>query len=188
MNTGMTMALDKPRRIADPALAAAQAGDESALATLLAPHEGMLRSLCRGILGNADEAEDAVQETFLRAIQNLGSFRGDSELKTWLVRIAMNVCYRARRRPLTESLQEGFTALTSPSPERQVVRQALLDDALSTLSLPRRAAYLLKIEGWSLKEIGLAQGWSESRVKVELFRTRQILAKWVGHQIDEDSK
>jgi RNA polymerase sigma-70 factor, ECF subfamily len=184
----MTMALEKPKHLANPTLVAAQAGDEAALATLLVPHEGMLRSLCRGVLGNADEAEDAVQETFLKAIQNLGSFRGDSELKTWLVRIALNVCYSARRRPLIESLQEEFIALTTPSPERQVVRQALLEEALSTLSVTRRAAYLLKIEGWSLKEIGLAQGWSEPRVKVELFRTRQILAKWAGHQIEEESK
>jgi RNA polymerase sigma-70 factor, ECF subfamily len=180
----MTMALDKPRRSPDPTLAAAQAGDEVALAILLVPHEGVLRSLCRGVLGNADEAEDAVQETFLKAIQGLKSFRGDSELRTWLVRIALNICYSARRKPLIASLQEEFVALTTPSPERQVVRQALLEEALSTLSVTRRAAYLLKIEGWSLKEIGLAQGWSESRVKVELFRTRQILAKWAGYQVE----
>ncbi|WP_309711042.1 RNA polymerase sigma factor [Armatimonas sp.] len=184
------MALEKPKRIADSTLLAAQAGDEAALTALLVPHEGMLRSLCRGVLGSTDEAEDALQETFLKAIQGLGSFRGESELKTWLVRIALNVCYSARRRPLLMSLQEEFIALTMPSPERQVVGQALLDEALATLSVTRRAAYLLKIEGWSLKEIGLAQGWSESRVKVELFRTRQILAKWAGHQreLEEEVK
>jgi RNA polymerase sigma-70 factor, ECF subfamily len=183
----MTMTLEQPKRPANPMLIAAQAGDETALATLLIPHEGMLRSLCRGVLGSADEAEDAVQETFLKAIQSIKSFRGDAELKTWLVRIALNICYSARRRPFFDRFNEEFAALTTPSPERQIIRQALLEDALSKLSVPRRAAFLLQVEGWSLKEIGLAQNWSESRVKVELFRTRQILAKWAGQQLAEEA-
>ena len=61
-------------------------------AALLASHEASLRFLCRELLGSHDDAEDALQETFLRAIRGLGSFRGEAQLKTWLTRIAIRVC------------------------------------------------------------------------------------------------
>src|SRR5712691_8944143 len=67
-----------------------------ALEQLLVPYERPLHALCRGMLGHADDAEDAVQETFLRALRALPNFRGDAAFRTWLFRIAVNVCLGAK--------------------------------------------------------------------------------------------
>jgi RNA polymerase sigma-70 factor, ECF subfamily len=170
-------------------LSAARGGDASAIEQLLLPHEPTLRAVCRGMLGRREDAEDAVQETFLKALRGLESFRGEASLKTWLVKIAVHVCAaRQKKYPAESSLDESLTPLSTPSPERAIVRQALLTEALATLSPNRRVALLLKAEGWTLEEIGQAQGWSAARVKVELFRARVALEKWAQKKADEEAR
>lgn len=186
------MVMAETRRLAAPPntslLTAARAGDNQAIEQLLLPHEPTLRAVCRGMLGRKEDAEDAVQETFLRALRGLEAFRGEASLKTWLVKIAVHVCSaRQKKYPTESSLDESHT-LAIPSPERTVVRQVLLDEALATLSAPRRVALLLKAEGWTLEEIGLAQGWSVARVKVELFRARTGLEKWAEKKAAEEAR
>jgi RNA polymerase sigma-70 factor, ECF subfamily len=185
------MVMAETRPVAAPPapslLAAARAGDSHAIEQLLLPHEPTLRAVCRGMLGRREDAEDAVQETFLRALRGLESFRGEASLKTWLVKIAVHVCSaRQKKYPVEFALEESH-ALAAPSPERSVVRQLLLTEALATLSAPRRVALLLKAEGWTLEEIGQAQGWSVARVKVELFRARVALEKWAQKRAEEEA-
>ena len=76
---------------------AARRGDRTALERLLRDHEGALYSVCRGMLGNSEDAEDAVQETFLRAIRNLQWFQGKADFRTWLHRMTINHCLDQRR-------------------------------------------------------------------------------------------
>src|SRR5207248_2287406 len=84
-------------------LRAGKAGDPVALERLLALHEPSLLSLCYGILGHVDDAEDATRETFLRALRGLSGFRGDASFRTWLFRIAVHICLKWKaERPLTE--------------------------------------------------------------------------------------
>src|SRR5436190_17422656 len=88
-------------------LVAGRAGDPAALEQLLALHQRALYGVCHGILGHPEEAEDAVQETFLKALRSLSGFRGEAAFRTWLFRIAINLCLRWKAsRPATEPWEE----------------------------------------------------------------------------------
>jgi RNA polymerase sigma-70 factor, ECF subfamily len=163
-------------------LRAGQAGDQAALERLLTPYERPLYALCRGILGHADDAEDAVQETFLRALRALPSFRGDAAVRSWLYRIAVNVCLDRKRsaRPTEEWDEERCPAAAqSRSPERIALSHLRLMEALDTLVPHQRVVLLLKeLEGWSVAEIAVAMRWKEKRVYNEIYRARLTLAEW----------
>jgi RNA polymerase sigma-70 factor, ECF subfamily len=163
-------------------LRAGQAGDQAALEQLLTPYERPLYALCRGILGHADDAEDAVQETFLRALRALPTFRGESAVRSWLYRIAVNLCLDRKRaaRP-TEPWDEEQAPAAPPSrsPERIALGHVRLLEALDTLIPHQRVVLLLKeLEGWSVAEIAVAMRWKEKRVYNELYRARLTLAEW----------
>jgi RNA polymerase sigma-70 factor (ECF subfamily) len=137
------------------------------------------------MLGHTDDAEDAVQETFLRALRALDRFRGEAALRTWLYRIAVNVCREwARSRPPIDperpsSAESASLHDTAPSPEEIVVRQMRILEALQTLPPQRRALLLLReVEGWSIGEIAAALSCSKKRVENELYRARCALAAW----------
>jgi RNA polymerase sigma-70 factor (ECF subfamily) len=169
-------------------LRAGRAGDRAALEQLLALHQRALYSLCYGILGHTEDAEDAVQETFLRALDALSRFRGEAAFRTWLFRIALNLCLRwkstRRHAPISLDVElwmpEG--ALHGPdnaSPEAIALRHLRLREALSGL-LPRQRAILLlkEREGWSVPEIASGLGCSVNRVEYELFKARRALVEW----------
>jgi RNA polymerase sigma-70 factor, ECF subfamily len=172
-------------------LRAGQAGDRAALDQLLAPYERGLLAFCRGILGHAEDAEDAAQETFFRALRALPRFQQrQATFRTWLFRIALNVCLDRRRdhRP-TEPLDEERPSPGSreaASPETLALRRLQVMEALGGLSPHRRAVLLLKeLEGWSAAEIGEAMGWNVKRVYNELYSARCALAEWQARNTAE---
>jgi RNA polymerase sigma-70 factor (ECF subfamily) len=164
-------------------------GDGAALERLLALHKRSLYALCLGILSHPDDAEDAVQETFLRALRALPGFRGEASFRTWLCRIALHLCLRwkASRQPTTP--WDDARSPAGPddaSPEAIALRHLRMTEALRALQPRHRAILLLKErEGWSMAEIASALGWKEKRVENELSKARRALVEWRRQEMGE---
>jgi RNA polymerase sigma-70 factor (ECF subfamily) len=170
-------------------LQAGRAGDREALEQLVARYKQTLFALCHSILGHAEDAEDAVQETFLRALRALPRFREKAAFRTWLLRIAINICLNWKRdRHPTESWDEAppFTSLDADSPETIALRHLQMREALRALRPHYRVVFLLKErEGWSMAEIGAALQWSEKRVENTLYQARRALVEWRRREAGE---
>jgi RNA polymerase sigma-70 factor (ECF subfamily) len=170
-------------------LRAARAGDLSALDRLVALHQEPVFALCRTLLGHVEDGEDAAQEVFLRAFRALPRFRGESTFRTWLFRIAVNLCRSWKRRHrATEPWDEAQPGALPAglSPENAAICHLQLQEALDALRPHYRAILLLKEqEGWSMAEIGAALGWSERQVQNALYRARRALLDWRQRHADE---
>jgi len=168
---------------------AARAGDRAAMEQLLAPHRRPLVAFCHGLLGSAEDAEDAAQETFFRALNALGSFRGEARFRSWLFRIAVNLCStwrRAHRATEPWDPEGGAPASETASPETVAVDRLRLLEALGQLPAHRRAVLLLKLwEGYSSGEIAAVMRWNETRVRNELYKARLALAEWHRRESEE---
>lgn len=166
-------------------------GDQEAFAELVNTYQNAVYNLCYRMLGERTEAEDAAQETFLRAYMNLTRYDPGRSFKTWLLSIASNHCIdRLRRRRLTWlSLDEPLPAnlaLSSDEPEPEEVtirdeRSQAIQALLNELSTDYRAAVILRY--WydcSYAEIADILDTTESAIKSRLFRARQALADRMG--------
>jgi RNA polymerase sigma-70 factor (ECF subfamily) len=170
-------------------LRAAKRGEPQALRELLQPFERDLYILCYGILSHAQDSEDAVQETFLRALQALPGFRSDSSFRTWILRIGTNVCLdwkRSRRIIPDDHPVAGIPCNRRDSTENEVLNRIRVLDALSHL-LPRHRAILIMKEAHrlSIPEIAQTMRWSEKKVHNELYRARKSLAEWRFREMEE---
>lgn len=157
------------------------AGDRSALEQLLGPHKQSLVAFCFGILSSVEDAEDAAQETFLRALRALPGFRGDAAFRSWLFRIAINICltWKRARHPTAPWEEERLGPSGTSSPEAAALSRLRLLEALKSLPPRHRAILLLKEwEGCSTAEIAAAMGWNETQVKNELYKARRALVEW----------
>ena len=157
---------------------------------------GEIYGLLYRLTENPEEARDLTQETFLRAFQSIRSFRGDSDLRTWIYRIAINQArnrwrwWRRRRRDSTVSIdstdENGRPALVATlkaenvqSPEQDTLaheRERILRNALRGLRRVYRETVILRdIEGFAYEEIAVALDISVGTVKSRLARGRQEL-------------
>jgi RNA polymerase sigma-70 factor (ECF subfamily) len=163
-------------------------GDASAFEEIILKYQDRIYNICRYMLGNAYDAEDAAQDVFLKAYQNLNKFKPDSSLYTWLYRIAVNTCIDYRRKPFFESLfkksKEGDVFVVdqpsdSPSPERLYGSKEIgnaIQLALGRLSEKLRTVIVLKeIEGLSYEEIAEVLDVSIGTVKSRISRAREEL-------------
>ncbi len=167
-----------------------QDGDVSAFGDIVLKYQDRIYNLCRYMLRNANDAEDAAQDVFLKAYQALPKFRPEASLYTWLYRIATNTCIDYRKKPLFESLfgdsNEGERLVydrvsDAPSPEKlyesKQIGQAL-QESLGKLSPKLRAIIILKEnEDLSYEEIADTLEISMGTVKSRIARAREELQK-----------
>jgi len=164
-------------------LTRARQGDEDAFRVLVEQHSRRVFRLAYRMTGNEQDAEDVVQESFLRAYRQLGRFESRANFGTWMYRITANCCVdlmRARQarhdQSRGESLDgaEQLPAVDRPGPERlaesaEIDRQ--VQHALGALSPLERAAFTLRhYEGRSIDEISATLGLGTSAAKHSVFR------------------
>lgn len=160
---------------------ACQAGDLRGYERLYASHGTRMRSLARNLLGNQNDAEDAVQETFLKVQRAISTFRGQSSFVTWTFRILINTCYdvrRSRTRKKEVSGQESEEhAIPEPrAPGAHPSLRLALKRALARLTGHQREVFVLyEVEGFRHAEIAAMLGISETASKNTLFQAKKSL-------------
>jgi RNA polymerase sigma-70 factor (ECF subfamily) len=167
----------------------AREGDTRAFGELVRRYEGKIFRLAQHVTNNREDAEDVLQETFMKAYEHLDQFKGDSKFYTWIVRIAVNQALMKLRRRKTDksvSLDEQIDtgedtivreiAAWDEDPEQRFSREELgeiLDHAVDTLEPPYRSVFVLRdVEELSTEETAEALGLSIPAVKSRLLRAR----------------
>lgn len=174
-------------------LTRARQGDSEAFRSLVERHSQRVFRLAYRLTGNEQDAEDVVQESFLRAYRHLGRFEARADFGTWLYRIVANTAIElvrsrrvrhdpARTAPIEDAASELPT--DTPDPERlaeSAQLKARVEAALGGLSALERAAFTLRhYEGWSIDEIGRSLGLGTSATKHSIFRAVKKLRASLG--------
>lgn len=168
-----------------------------AAARLMQSHNRRLWRLARGILRDESDAEDVVQEAYLRAFTRLEDFRGDSSLGTWLARITINEALRrlaTRRVPgqpaaLDDAAEDHCdpAAGSAPTPEQLAARmevRRIVERAIDALPSPFRLVFIMRvIEQMSIEETAAALGIPGATVKTRLHRANQQLRLTLGSEL-----
>jgi RNA polymerase sigma-70 factor (ECF subfamily) len=170
-------------------VAQSRGGDTGAFAELVRRYEGKIFRLAQHVTQNREDAEDVLQETFMKAYEHLDQFQGNSKFYTWIVRIAVNQALMKLRRRKTDksvSLDETIDtgedtmvreiAAWDEDPEQRFSRDELggiLDSAVQSLEPPYRSVFTLRdIDELSTEETAEALGLSVPAVKSRLLRAR----------------
>jgi len=180
-------------------VAQARTGDTRAFSELVSHYEGKIYRLAKRITQNDEDAEDVLQDAFLKAYEHLDSFKGDSKFYTWIVRIAVNESLMKLRKrksdrtvPLDEPMDLGEEtvareiAVWEDNPEQRYSReemQKILDDAVEGLKPDFRTVFVLRdIEELSTEETAETLGISIPAVKSRLLRARLALREKLTRQ------
>lgn len=157
-------------------------GDHEAFGELVSRHQQAVFNAAYRVLGNVPDAEDAAQETFVRAYRFFGRFDPERPLAPWLKRIAVNICLNRLESEKPESaLDEEAAAAREPGPEAQaVIRQRDARVRLELARLPPRYRAVIELRHFqdlSYEDIARQLGRPVSSVKSDLFRARKLLAQ-----------
>jgi RNA polymerase sigma-70 factor (ECF subfamily) len=178
-------------------------GDSAAFEILMRRHNGALFRTARAILRDDADAEDALQEAYLAAYRNLGAFRGDARLSTWLTRIVINQALgrlRARRRdnvvglhddmgePAGEAKGDAMDEAPAASPELGALRaqlRRLLEREIDALPLAFRTAFMLReVEEMPIDEVAASLEIPPATVRTRVFRARAMLRAALAEELD----
>ena len=180
-------------------VAQSREGDTTAFAELVRRYESKIFRLAQHVTQNREDAEDVLQETFMKAYEHLDQFQGNSKFYTWIVRIAVNQALMKLRRKKTgktvsldETIDTGEDTVVreiaawDENPEQRFSREELgeiLDSAIQSLEPPYRSVFVLRdIEELSTEETADALGLSIPAVKSRLLRARLQLREKLTRQ------
>jgi RNA polymerase sigma-70 factor (ECF subfamily) len=182
----------------------AQGGDKRAFSRLVALHQRRVYACAVSMLGDGGDADDAVQETFMRAWRAIGRFDGRSQLSTWLYRVCVNVCLnhiRRRKRHDASDISDPRVPEPTADPTQGTTdpRHALearqlssrLESALEGLSESlRTTVVLVLVHGMPQKEAASVLGCSEGTIAWRIHEARRRLRLALGDEvgIEEDAK
>jgi len=169
-------------------LEACRAGRLEAYERLYTTHGPRMKSIALNLLGNTTDAEDAVQDAFLKIHRGLRNFRGQSAFSTWVYRIVVNACYDMRRRGLRRleepapETEPGEEEKQPPAPAANHPLRMALERAVAGLSETYRSVFVLyEVEGFSHAEIAGMLGISEGASKNRLFEAKRELRRLLAH-------
>lgn len=198
---------DEIKQPKDFSLEALRAGDRAEFARFVDAHSGVVYRLAMRMLNNSQDAEDILQETFIKAYKHLSGFDGRSSLSTWLYRIATNEALMLirRRKHVEVSIDEPIDHLEQEQEPMQIVDFCCLpeeelmsaevrdhlDIAVDNLPENLKVVFLLRdIEGLSTRETGEVLNLSETAVKTRLsrarLRLRQELSEYLGSRYEKE--
>ena len=203
MNTAQAANAVAYEKLDDQALVElARRGHAAVFRTIMQRHNRRLYRVARGVLGDDADADDVVQETYVRAFEHLAEFRGDSSLATWLTRIAINEALgrKRKRRPTADlGMADGLDeqgevrvlifpgARVDSNPESEAHRaevRRLLERAVDQLPKSFRIVFVMReIEQMNVEETALQLGIPPETVKTRLHRARRLLRGALKEQL-----
>ncbi|MCI7473092.1 MAG: RNA polymerase sigma factor [Clostridiales bacterium] len=145
--------------------------DPNRLETLIQIHQNTLYRAALAILGDAHEAEDAVQDAFLRCLEKGPEFESPAHEKAWLLRVTVNGCKSRLRSPWRRRTDPLLDTYPAADPEEQ----GLLDAIMALPARDRTVLHLYYYEGYQTAEIAEMTGWREGTVRSRLTRARAKL-------------
>jgi RNA polymerase sigma-70 factor (ECF subfamily) len=176
------------------------AGDLALFEVLMRRYNQRVYRTVRSILSNSDEAEDVVQDAYVRAYTHLAQFEGRSSFSTWLTRIAVHEAFARNRKQQRlvafEAMEEqegemSFITSTSRTPEEETLARSvssMLESAVDSLPPAYRSVFMLReIEGLSTTEAAECLDLTEDAVKVRLHRGRAMLRREIFNRTGEAS-
>jgi RNA polymerase sigma-70 factor (ECF subfamily) len=184
---------------------ASKNGDVPAFEQLVKRYDRRLLRIAQSVTHNREDSQDAVQEAFLKAFQNLNQFREDSQFSTWLIRITVNqslMKLRKQRSIRDVSLDEDFQAEEdvlpleiadwAPNPEQLYWASELrhiLTQTLEEVRPPLRAVFVLRdMEGLSIDQTAAVLGLSHAAVKARLWRARLLLRESLNQYFTKQTR
>jgi RNA polymerase sigma-70 factor (ECF subfamily) len=175
-------------------------GDRAAFERVMRRHNRRLFRLARATLRDDAEAEDALQEAYIQAYRDIGGFRGEAALATWLSRIVLNQCLARLRRALRRERIVPMVAWTAdleseivnvPDDDRpdealmRVQTRALLERKLDALPIAFRTVFVMRcVEDLSVEETAACLGIPEATVRSRHFRARGLLRESLARELD----
>ncbi len=165
-----------------PLVARAQDGDEGAFALLYRHTHKRVYASCVRLLGDRQLAEELTQDTFIKAWQQLKTYRAEAQFTTWLTRVAINcvISYQRKHGPWLKWLRSGDDDIPEVSEHEQHGLRRDLDAAIAKLPMRARQVFVLvDVEGYTHEEAAELLHIASGTSKAQLFRARDLLRGWL---------